>query len=73
MSVVLQDAEDLQEWYDGAKEGLPVEAQELISKTLARKRMQDKYIGQIFELYEEFHVVLMPLLNGEVSDFSILF
>ncbi|CAM9929486.1 unnamed protein product, partial [Ectocarpus fasciculatus] len=61
-----KDAEDLQEWYDGAKEGLPVEAQELISKTMARKRMQDKYIGQIFELYEEFHVVLMPLLNGEV-------
>ena len=56
----------MEAWYESAKGGLPSEAQELISKTLARKRMQDKYIGQIFELYEEFHVVLMPLLNGEV-------
>ena len=61
-----KDAEDLQEWYTGAKDLLPAEAQELISKTLARKRMQDKYIGQIFELYEDFHVTLMPLLNNEV-------
>lgn len=56
----------MEAWYSSAKSALPAEAQELISKTLARKRMQDKYIGQIFELYEEFHVVLMPLLNGEV-------
>ena len=45
---------------------MPKEANDLISKTIARKRMQDRYISQIFELYEDFHVVLMPLLDAEV-------
>lgn len=62
-----KDAEDLVEWYKETKEKLPVEAQNLIGKTIARKRMQDRYISQIFELYEDFHVILMPLLDNEVS------
>ncbi|RYY87937.1 hypothetical protein EON63_03165 [archaeon] len=45
---------------------MPMEAQSLIGKTIARKRMQDRYISQIFELYEDFHVILMPLLDNEV-------
>jgi arsenite/tail-anchored protein-transporting ATPase len=62
-----KDAEDLVEWYAGAKATLPQEAQDLIGKTIARKRMQDRYISQIFELYEDFHVILMPLLDNEVN------
>jgi Anion-transporting ATPase len=62
-----KDAEDLVEWYASAKATLPQEAQDLIGKTIARKRMQDRYISQIFELYEDFHVILMPLLDNEVS------
>lgn len=61
-----QDAEDLVEWYKDAKDTLPGKAQTLIGKTIARKRMQDRYIQQIFELYEDFHVTLMPLLDNEV-------
>lgn len=61
-----KDAEDLVEWYSKAKDALPQEAQDLIGKTIARKRMQDRYISQIFELYEDFHIVLMPLLDNEV-------
>jgi arsenite-transporting ATPase len=61
-----QDAEDLVDWYKDAKETLPDKAQTLIGKTIARKRMQDRYIQQIFELYEDFHVTLMPLLDNEV-------
>ena len=62
-----KDAEELQEWFDSAKESLPKEAQQVCAKLLARKKMQDKYIGQCFDLYgDDFHVVLMPLLDYEV-------
>jgi len=62
-----KDAEELSEWYAQNSEGLPSEAKEICSKLLARKRMQDKYIGQCFDLYgDDFHVVLMPLLDYEV-------
>lgn len=62
-----KDAEELSEWYEGNKAALPTEAREICGKLLARKRMQDKYIGQCFDLYgDDFHVVLMPLLDYEV-------
>ena len=61
------------------KDGMQKEALEICSKMMARKRMQDKYIGQCFDLYgDDFHVVLMPLLDHEVrgveklKDFSEL-
>ena len=49
-----KDAEDLVEWHGKNKDKLPQEARDLIGKTIARKRMQDRYISQIFELYEDF-------------------
>ena len=62
-----KDAEELSEWYESNKDSLPTEAQEICAKMMARKRMQDKYIGQCFDLYgEDFHVTLMPLLDHEV-------
>lgn len=74
-----KDAEELGEWFDSNKDGLQKEAREICSKMMARKRMQDKYIGQCFDLYgDDFHVVLMPLLDHEVrgveklKDFSEL-
>ena len=62
-----KDAEELAEWYASTKDSLPGEAREICSKMMARKRMQDKYIGQCFDLYgEDFNVTLMPLLDYEV-------
>jgi len=62
-----KDAEELAEWYGANKDSLPQEAREICSKMLARKRMQDKYIGQCFDLYgDDFNVTLMPLLDYEV-------
>jgi hypothetical protein len=34
-------------WHEKAKGTLPGEANEIISKFLARKKMQDKYINQV--------------------------
>lgn len=62
-----KDAEELGEWLDANKSSLPKEAQEICAKMMARKKMQDKYIGQCFDLYgDDFNVTLMPLLDYEV-------
>lgn len=62
-----KDAEELGEWFEATKDTLPKEAQEVCGKMMARKRMQDKYIEQCFDLYgDDFHVTLMPLLDYEV-------
>ena len=62
-----KDAEELEEWLKENIDDLPKEAKEICSKMMARKKMQDKYIGQCFDLYgDDFHVILQPLLDHEV-------
>ncbi|GMI26786.1 hypothetical protein TeGR_g2030 [Tetraparma gracilis] len=62
-----KDAEELAEWFEEERPKLSPEAAELCSKMMARKKMQDKYIGQCFDLYgDDFHIVLQPLLDWEV-------
>ncbi|KAL7528339.1 hypothetical protein ACHAXR_002393 [Thalassiosira sp. AJA248-18] len=63
-----KDAEELGEWFDSNKDDLQKGGTRNLPKEMARKRMQDKYIGQRFDLYgDDFHVVLMPSLDHEVK------
>ena len=62
-----KDADELAEWYSKNSGSMSKECSEICSKMLARKKMQDKYIGQCFDLYgDDFHIVLQPLLDHEV-------
>ncbi|GMH68679.1 hypothetical protein TrRE_jg12168 [Triparma retinervis] len=62
-----KDADELAEWYESEKGSMSKECGEICGKMLARKKMQDKYIGQCFDLYgDDFHIILQPLLDHEV-------
>ena len=41
-------------------------------KCIARRRMQDKYINQVFDLFQDFHILLIPQLTDEVRGVEAL-
>ena len=42
------------------------EPDETCKRCLARAKLQNKYLTQIYELYEDFHIIEVPLLTDEV-------
>ena len=45
---------------------------ESCKKCVARRRMQDKYLTQIEEIYDDFHLVVNPQLDDEVRGIASL-
>ena len=41
-------------------------------KCKARRKMQDKYLTQIQEIYDDFHIVVNPQLDQEVRGIDLL-
>ena len=41
-------------------------------KCVSRRKMQDKYITQIKEIYDDFHIVINPQLEEEVRGLDLL-